>query len=302
MLPTNVTIGEPIGLGYGSINAGEHTIQDLQELGEAVQRHVVTVDPNAPSCCIDGRHCLRTLAGGEPDPRAGVAGGALVTAYAAAELTGWFGNDDGSTIDRLQRLDALLNASGIVTGAHIDEAAEMANMAGGRTGCGADDKYLENVGHVASDAEAVEGLTGLLLGAEYNPNRAGYIDATTVQERSHDWDPVEVATIVANRDPKAVEVLYSDESPTKGHSEVLVVFNYVEDATIDRDALVAETGKQVFMVDMWYINKIARALAGGPNAEAQYQQLQHAAVAYQAGTYLTLCDGSQRPLLLQPAA
>ena len=60
-----------------------------------------------------------------------------------------------------------------------------------------------------------------------------------------------------------------------------------------------ETGNQVFVVDMWYIDKLARALAAGrPDAVEMYSKLKHHMVAYQVATYLALCDGTQRPAIL----
>jgi hypothetical protein len=82
------------------------------------------------------------------------------------------------------------------------------------------------------------------------------------------------------------------------HGEELVIFNYLEGTTIDRDALVHDTGKQVFIVDMWYIDKLAKRMAEGrPDAVAMFESLQHAMVAFQVATYLALCNGTHRTAL-----
>ncbi len=78
----------------------------------------------------------------------------------------------------------------------------------------------------------------------------------------------------------------------------MVIFNNIPNSTIDRDALVKDTNKQVFIVDLWYIKELANRLATGPNAVQQAKQLHHAMVTYQVATYITLCDGSHRAAVL----
>jgi len=297
----DVTMGEPIGAGYGAINAGEHDQEHLDFLAEKARDHLVAVSPDAPSCCIDGRTCVHTLANGETSPRPSVAGGP-VTAYAAAELTGLLGDDDGTPAERFTRVIELLNNAGLPTGNHIDETAEACGFADGKTGCGAADRFLENLGHVSEDREAVLGVVSQLLGGAYDADHTTFTDNGSLMDRNADWNSVTAVNVLAVRDQTSIEVLQSDDTPTHGHNEVFVAFNYVENTTIDRDAYVAETGAQLFDVDMWYIDKMARALASGPDADAMYDRLRHAMVAYQVGTYLTLCNGTQRPLLLTEAA
>ena len=68
---------------------------------------------------------------------------------------------------------------------------------------------------------------------------------------------------------------------------------------MDRDSLVQETGKQVFTIDMWYIDTLARAMAQGrPDAPVMFEKLRHAMAAFQVATYLTLCDGTHHPVIV----
>lgn len=302
MVQTQVIIGDRIGAGHGDITAAEHDEQELNELADAVRQNLVTVDPSAPSCCIDGRHCLHTKANAETTARPSVAGGGAVTAFAAAELVGWFGASEGTTQDRFTRVDKLLNAAGLPTGGHTDKKAEDAQYPNGRTGCGANDRLLGNIGYAINDTETTEYIAEQLLGQEYDVAYMKFRPNEEIQARNSDWNAVAAVTTIEDRDASAVEVLYSDESPTHGHEEVFVVFNYNADTTVDRDALVEQTGEQAFVIDMWYIDKMAKALATGPEATSQEHALKHAMVAYQIGTYLSLCDGKQRPLILTPEA
>ena len=97
------------------------------------------------------------------------------------------------------------------------------------------------------------------------------------------------------------ETLLDDGEGVHGHREMMVVFNYEENTTIDRDAYFKATGKQVFVVDVWYLRKLANYMATGTEAETQASDLYHAMLAYQLATYVTLCDGSHRAAILTAA-
>lgn len=49
---------------------------------------------------------------------------------------------------------------------------------------------------------------------------------------------------------------------------------------------------------MWYIKKLANAMATGVDAELQASQLYHAMVDFQVATYIGLCDGSHRAVVM----
>ncbi len=292
-----LVIGDKIGVGGGAIDAGEHGEHEIAELGDAVKRHRVPVGPDVPMCCIDGRCALHTLDGGQTSPRPSVAGGP-VTAYAAAEMVNWFGTPEGTLGERYDRIVSVLNAASIKTGNHVDKRSVDSDFKGNATGCGANDKLSQNVTNVLQNIDAVSGFIAPLMGDNFSASSMAF----NVQVNLTAWNPMDGLNSLRQRDASTVEVLQSDESPTHGHREVLVVFNMIEGTTIDRDALFNETGKQVFVVDVWLINKMAHALASGPHADVMERDLQHAMLSYQVGTYLSLCNGSQRPAVLTEAA
>jgi hypothetical protein len=285
----------------GKINGGELSESSATELSEEVKKHMVEVDPSAPSCCIDGRSCVHTLDGGETTMRASVSGGALVTAYAAAELIGWFGNDTTDAAQKLGRINRVLRDNGINPGNHCDENAlanEFRNpdTNKGATGCGADDRFLEIMRKPYEQGVAVNKLVKPLMGEEFNDAYATYTDQAVLDTNTRDWDPADIINAIG--DGSAIEVLASMPGEVNsGHREGVVLFNYKANTTVDRDGYTRETGEQLFVVDVWYIDKLAKALAGGPDAVVQYQKLKQAMIAYQVATYLTLCDGSQRVML-----
>lgn len=293
-MDVQVLVGEPLGVGSGSIDAGKISAEQGQELAEAAKKRLVRVSPDAPSCCIDGRKCAECLNGKATEPRPSVAGGALITAYAAAELTGWFRNNTSSSEEKLTEVQAVLEGQSIVLGGHCDEKARTNNFineetGGSKTGCGADDALPAILAKLFTDTETVHTLTRTLLGQDYD---AAAMDFT--QPKVKDWDPRKPLAITnAQQKGCGTEVLVGS------HAEKLVVFNYVHDMTVDRDAFVTDTGEQVFVVDVWYIDKLARALvAGRPDADMQ-AKIRHAMVAYQVATYLVLCNGTQRPAFLR---
>lgn len=300
---STVIVGDKIGAGFGAINAGEIADDRKGELGYAVRENMVKVDPSLPSCCIDGRTCLHTMNQSPTQPRPAVAGGALVTAYAAAEMVGWFGDDKLSSVERLSRINQVLLTNGIKSGGHVDmhavDAKFKAHNGNARTGCGADDLLRQIVMQSYENPSLVRGTSATLLGNEYDESAWTLVPREQLEARTSEWVPTDVVEELGSESGDSVEVLESDDSPTHGHLEIAVIWNNIENTTFNRDKFTEETGEQAFKVDAWYIDKLAKALATGPNAVDQYKQLKHAMVAYQVATYLTLCDGSQRLIIVK---
>ena len=296
-----ITFGEPLGLGHGTIDGGILSHEGTQELVEQVKEHLVAVDPNAPSTCIDGRPCGSCMDGGSSQARPSVAGGGLLTAYAAAELIGWFENDLNSSAERLRNVGDFLKAKQFKFGAHCDESAVKKGfkiVTGDgkeipKTGCGADDRLVEIIVQPHENSGEVSALTAAILDYEFNKDYMQFMSKEQVTSHTADWNPKQVIDNLGSETANNIEILQGE------HSEVAVVFNYIENTTIDRDAFVATTGKQVFVVDMWYLAKLARAMARGTQITTQEKKLQHAMAAYQVATYLTLCNGSQRPIFVK---
>lgn len=311
MSQIRVSYGDAISAGYGKIHAeGMDVEAAAQELVRDIEGYLEGVAKDAPSCCIDGRDCVTCMDDEPTEPRPGIAGGALVTAYAAAELVGWFAPDAGSSTDRLQtvqdHLDAVIDDQTgkptIVTGGHCDQSA-VATAFEEKTGCGAGDRLPEILIQRHENSKAINSFVELVLDERFDSSDTEVVDQETLAARHADWTPKDFIEVIGGTEngKHKVEILTSDpQSETHGHAELAVVFNDVENTTVDRDRLVRETGKQVFDVDLWYLRKLAKVMAVGPNAETQERQLLHAMVAYQIATYLTLCDGSQRPIFIRP--
>lgn len=302
MVQIQTACGDPIGVGHGTINGGNISSDSAEELKTPISEHLVRVSADAPSSCIDGRPCSSCMDGSETEPRPSVAGGGLITAYAAAELTGWFEDEDTNPAVRLNNLSTFLAALQIKFGGHCDESAVAAEFksidAEGKvipkTGCGANDRLPEILTQPFQNQAEVTALTEAVMNhgfskSNYNPAFMNFTDPETIGREVADWNPVDLIDKLGGESAANIEIL-------KGtHAEFAVVFNYVEGTTIDRDAFAEDTGEQAFVVDVWYLEKLAAAMARGPEIEKQQKHLLHAMVAYQVSTYLTLCDGSQRP-------
>lgn len=294
-------VDDRIGVGHGTINGGIISNESAEELKIPVTEHLIAVADNAPSACIDGRSFAKCMDGSETEPRPSVAGGGLITAYAAAELTGWFGYDDSNSAQRLNNLSAHLSAMHIKFGGHCDEAAiqsqfqtvDPSGTLQPKTGCGANDRLPEILNQPYQNAAEVEVLTEVVMNHEfsddkYDPGYMSFVNQARVNKENSDWNPVNLIDKLGADTANNIEVLKGS------HEEFAVIFNYVEGTTIDRDEFTQATGEQAFVVDVWYLDKLSKAMARGTNMVEQQKQLKHAMVAYQVSTYLTLCDGSQR--------
>lgn len=171
-------------------------------------------------------------------------------------------------------------------GGHDADSNKAESYANG-TGCGACDKCEGNCSLFAQHRSDVEPTMQALLGGDFNKDVYDGLQLATVSGRLED--------VVGE---SLIETLHDDGQGVHGHREQLVIFNYEENTTIDRDAYNEATGKQVFVVDVWYIKKLADAMATGVNTEKQASEFYHAMVAFQVATYLGLCDGSHRAAVL----
>lgn len=293
------TLSGAICAGYGAIHA-EATQEQVETFVEEVEHYLKAVAEDAPGCCIDGRSCANCLDGSKTQVRPSVAGGPLVTAYVAARMTGWLPKDV-SVEEGLGIVADYLNANGILTGGHVDQAAVANNFVDSKsglpkTGCGALDQAPAIGERTHENREEILPISSMLLGEDQSVLRS-YVSKEDLRSGLSGWNPTHALNILtADNKKDMVEVLRSDATPTHGHIESLVVFNEIEGTSLDRDALVSERNIQAFCVDMWYLKKIAKAMATGPNAVEQQEQLTRAMTDYQVATYLQLCDGSQRTL------
>jgi hypothetical protein len=282
-MQANLVITEQIGLGVGAITSEELTQEQAEVNAREVSSHEVElekiVDENgnifypALGVCIDGR--TGELLGVK------MAGG-YKTLQVAAKSVGY--DVEGPALFERAK------SRGFNLGAHVDSTNRAEGFVNG-TGCGANDKeeiidglFTEHKASLMATAEALININGKFDGGVY--------DSTSLTLTTNDKN--ELRNTVGEA---SVETLRDDHEGVHGHREWAVYFNYVEGTTIDRDAYFEATGKQVFVVDMWYIKRLADGMAEGIDAEQQASELYHAMVAYQLATYVALCDGKHRAII-----
>lgn len=278
-MPAHITITEKIGIGFGSIGAPEMTTEQAEIEAREISTFRKKIDWRNPAVCIDGRTLAELMKAMELG--AHMAGG-VETLLVAAKSIGY--SKEGA------ELVAYAKERGFTLGGHDADSNKADNYTNG-TGCGACDKCDGNCGLFAQHKAAVEPTMQALLGKDF---------------KSDIYENLELVPVIGNIKELVgedlIETLHNDGEGVSGHREMMVVFNYEEDTTIDRDAYFAATGKQVFVIDMWYIKKLADAMATGVDAEHQASELYHAMVAFQIATYLGLCNGDHRAAIMQPQA
>lgn len=299
VIAANIMVGERIGFGEGKLGGVTLTAETATETAEdLIDGFLVHVQENAASACVDGRSCAHTLANTFPQAGPKLAGGALMTAFAAAEtVTGYYGEQSATAaFGRLQEVGAVLAARGIDSSAHTTESAVAAGYADAegnpKTGCGAGESFSKSTKIITEgDLDVDRTVAGLQI---YTREQVSLKPAAELAATDQGFRCDDVLKVAPDQN---VEVLAGV------HAEQLIAFNYAEGTTIDRDAYVAATGKQVFTVDMWYIDKVAHALADGrPDFETMYPALLYAMTAFQVATYKSLCDGTHWPVVIKPEA
>lgn len=305
-MPTVIATAELIkNQGRGGIDAPVLNENEAQSWAETVKRYMQAVDAHEPSTCLDGRPCLHLLSGAATNVRPGLAGGAGISGWAAAELTGWAGDVNESLAETYHRITTVLASNGLVVGGHCDDQAAAAQFKNGKTGCGASDNAAAIIANLADPQyhDFMTGLSARLLGDDFDQTIMDAIIAKarslTENGRLASWQGATMVDDLGNQTAERIEVLASQPDATHGHHEQSVVVNFVPGTTLNRDQLVADTGRQAFKIDMWYLDDVANALATGPAAAKQKQALGHALVAYQLATYVTLCNGNHRAIIFK---
>lgn len=290
-----------IGFGDGSLHAAEMSNEEILELGKTIRDNYLNkVSPHAPGVCMDGRCCDKTMAGTKPQLGPKCAGGPLQTAYAAAELVpGYFGAESAqNATERIAEIGGILAHNGIVIGGHTTDGAiknQYINPENGnpQTGCGAQEKHVPSTERVATRDENVANKAALLLGIPTETPIAvtSMVDMQAINATYRPTDMLEYEK--AQNDGKNEEVLVGP------HKEIAWVWNNVEGTTVDRDALSHELGKDVFVIDAWYLKKLAYVMAAGrPDAEEIFPKLVRIMAEYQLATYAELGDGSHPGIIL----
>lgn len=295
MAEIDAAILDPINFGGGDLHAADETYEQAAQTVEQVKNYLVETTKHAPGQCIDGRCCVQTEAGGETVLGPKVAGGPALTALAATELVGGYFDETMTAEDKTGIVLSLLEKAGMKSGAHRTKAAaqnKFVNPTTGfeQTGCGAGEKFIHSLTALMKaekDGDVLK-TTALLTG---KPFESEVVTESTIAQT---YSAVSFYRHIAARyEGNHGEVLDG------AHNESVVVFNTIKNTTIDRDAFVTETGKQVFVVDLWYIEDIADALTfGRVYASEKKQALVETMIAFQIETYNQLCDGSHRPVVL----
>lgn len=287
-----IEVSGKVGFGRGHLHAPEQTSSQLEGLSTELNDAIVSVDSHAAGQCIDGRRCACTMAGDVTETEVGykMAGGPLQTAFAAIELVPeYYAKDivDAPIETRIAAVAELLDTAGVRFGGHTTESsvADIATKSlvdPAKTGCGAAERYAFAVAEIASGDENILGVAQGLA-ANYDAVVDTYVAANT-----EGYSASQMFTAETALDNGAnCEVL------TGTHEELAVVFNTVHGTTLDRDVFVAETGKQVFWIDLWAIDELATKLTlGRPDATEMKPRLLGAMIAFQVATYNELGDGS----------
>lgn len=275
---TDISVTEKLGIGAGTIHARDMTTDEADRETEEVSRFITPIDRNkAVAVCIDGRERASAVHGAVLPLGPHIAGGAATVLVAAESqrfpLTGAL-------------LLAYLREHGFYLGAHLDDLHDERH-----TGCGACDKCAVScrLFEDSKHSPQIEAISQLLLGDEVGGDKLSRVTLHPYNSSIHNLI-----------DEQLIETLHGDDDETHGHHERLVLFNYLPGTTIDRDAYVEQTGKQVFTVDMWYLKELARAMAEYDDGiEGRTTELYRSMAAFQIATYLALCDGSHRAVLLK---
>lgn len=262
-----------LGLGYGSINAPEVTQEEASKRAENMRDFFVEVMPDAPSDCIDGRRSLTLSDGSKVESaRPGVAGGAGVTGYAAAELTSYFGESVNDVHDKFEKIVDRLEADYggsqvIVAGGHVDADAVANEFSEGKTGCGAADKFIANLALLSrlnatyedldgnekteTDEEVQQRLDAVRALTRAVSEQSAYYEfegidqsidsiinnATDLIESSSlgHWSGSIMKESLTKKGEDRLVVLDTSAGGVHGHTERKALFSYIENATFDQD-------------------------------------------------------------------
>lgn len=291
---SEIIIGEPLGVGWGTIRS-EASEQEVSQLANLVNdKYLVNSDLGAHGVCGDGRTCSHTLANTEAIVSPKVFGGPLIAAYAGALLLNNFLDSNSPAINWVK---GRLQTSNIVIGGHVSDGAItdtkgsfLTDDSTPKTGCGANDSFVEIANTAINHQGTIDEISNILLGTN---DTSDLVTSEVLSEKLATYSSKDALDAMKNEaNGKNIEILKGQ------HQEQFAIFNYRDGKTLDRDRFVNDTDKQIFDVDMWYIDDIIDAMASDKDESAK-TQLKRAAVAFQIATCLVLCDGSLRPVIIR---
>lgn len=254
--------------------------------------------------CGDGRRTDLILVGGELRyrslHRAKVFGGGLAMASASRIALGHA--VDHTLNDIFISSAVLLDDRGMDYGGHTvtasreDAPAPVLEDHIHISGCGCLDKFPESAGATATHHENIAKVAGSLAaklaglqpqgsdGASMPDMFANFDTAATTDRAGYSGGAVIRGMLQRGKVVKALGGV---------HQETDVVLNYVEDYTADQGLVRDMTGQagQIFSVDVWRIDRLARGLYDEP---AQQRRAAIGMLAFTLGVSATLTKGDQR--------
>jgi len=175
-------------------------------------------------------------------------------------------------------------------GAHDDEHAT-----GDNCGCGAIDRYPDNLRSTQLFKTEIKNCLESLFGEDFNDNVYEEVSENFRQslfaiDDQTPYSGKEVRTAIGNTGAVIKRL-------TGTHQEDFVVINFIKDTTLNQAGLMHATDGtvQAFCVDAWRLQEYAQLIADG-DAE-QEQKALYGMLAYTLATSGTLTDGSQRVLV-----
>lgn len=283
--------------------------------------------------CIDGR-CVNEIAHpkvgtfdvvsvehNKDNDRAKLAGGGYITALAMYQA---LGETRISSENDIVYISEQFAKKGIYCGAHTGGHGSEEH---GKTDCGANDKFYEIIDNGIRYRDEVGAIAEVLL--KYSTDS---YDQTVMKTAISTWDDTRKDTnyVVGNGvkrlDAIRTGILHTQEQNpdvqtvaviknlSDNHNEVELVVNYKPGTTFSQGkkrqklmerfpGVARKDLPQVFVLDFWRIQQLARAVAEFPDHQTgaartigeiqdRYAQALHAGVAFQVATYATLTDGS----------
>ena len=276
------------------VSSGKVTARAIKNAVERINEFYVTVNPNAKTRCIDGRHDPDL---NEDDLGPQVPGGVPGTALAYRlgvdrdDLTrGTFLVDAEDMIRRFLRL-------GFPVGGHRDEYSN------GKTtvGCGAIDG-MDKILSTMIEPDLVDDhkrVVKFFLGSGFD--RDAYLRvlgaAVVVSGRPQDYfrNREAVIDMLEKISKKSVSTLKGD------HQECIVAVNFVHGTTLSSNRFSKEFGGvQAFGYDIWRSIQMAGKILPRPDQTVDRQRFIMARVMTTVATLMALTDGSQHLILRMP--
>jgi hypothetical protein len=237
----------------------------IQRQAELGAEHLVPVDyATTHGTCGDERERIGLLNGSHNiQPRPSVFAGPDVFGLAVAELTGSLPDVDSTARDRLARIKKLLNEGGVMSGGHVE--------------CAANAKFIKWIGVIASRSEDVRGYASLNLGQDYDPTAMEEVEAfarRTVEGGVYDdWTEDVLKEVLGDEAGEAIEVLAPVE-----HEGLMLERNEEPDSTIDQTPVFENSvvGRGSFIFDDAYAKRIEDIVTSGPEAARKVVLARHA--------------------------